>query len=149
MANLMRWHPFSELSAPSVWDDSMERFMRRMLRPLRVKGEEAIDIAIDVSEGDGAYVVKAEIPGVKKEDIGVSIDGNQVAITAEVKKEHEEKTGEKVLRSERYYGSMYRSFALPADVDQARADAKYANGVLELTLPKKASGGGVKKLEIH
>jgi HSP20 family protein len=148
MANLMRWDPFREFSAPSLWDDSMDHLMRRMFRPLRVKGEEALDIAIDVSEGDGAYLVKAEVPGVKKEDIGVSIDGNQVAITAEVKKEHEEKKGEKVLRSERYYGSMYRSFTLPTDVDQTKADAKYNNGVLELTLPKKA-GGGVKKLEVH
>jgi HSP20 family protein len=147
MANLMRWDPLSHLNSP--WDDSMERLMGRMFRPLRVKGEEAIDITIDVSESDGAYMVKAEIPGVKKEDIGVSIDGNQVSITAEVKKEHEEKKGEKVLRSERYYGSMFRSFTLPTDVDQAKADAKYNNGILELTLPKKAGGGGAKKLEIH
>jgi HSP20 family protein len=148
MANLMRWDPFTEFGAPSVWDDSMDRFMRRMLRPMRVKGEAAIDIAIDVSESDNAYMVKAEVPGVKKEDIGVSIDGNQVAITAEIKQEHEEKKGEKVLRSERYYGSMHRSFTLPTDVDQTKADAKYTNGVLELVLPKKA-GGGVKKLEVH
>jgi HSP20 family protein len=127
----------------------MDHWMRRMFRPMRVKGEEAIDIAIDVSESNGAYLVKAEVPGVKKEDIGVSIDGNQVSITAETKKEHEEKKGEKLLRSERYYGSMYRSFTLPMDVDQAKADAKYTNGVLELTLPKKAGGGGAKKLEIH
>jgi len=149
MANLMRWDPLGQLSSPSVWDDSMERVMRRMFRPLRVKGEEAMDITIDVSESDGAYMVKAEIPGVKKEDIGVSIDGNQVSITAEAKREHEEKKGEKVLRSERYYGSMYRSFTLPTDVDQTKADAKYNNGVLELSLPKKAGGGGAKKLEIH
>lgn len=148
MANLTRWDPFGEFGRLSLWDDSMDRFMRRMLRPTRAKGEEAMDITIDVTENDNAYLVKAEVPGVTKEDINVSVNGNQVAITAEVKKEHEEKKGEKVLYSERYFGSMYRSFTLPTDVDQTKADAKYANGVLELTLPKKA-GGGVKKLEIH
>ncbi len=148
MANISRWEPFSELGRMSLWDDSVEKMMRRMMQPMRMKGVEAIDIAIDVAENDAAYTVKAEVPGVKKEDIGVSIDGNQVAITAEVKKEHEEKKGEKLLRSERYYGSMYRSFTLPTDVDQTKADAKYADGVLELTLPKKA-GGGVKKLEVR
>lgn len=148
MANLVRWDPLSDFGRLSAWDDSMENIMRRMFHPMRVKGAEAIDIAVDVSENDTSYLVKAEVPGVKKEDIGVSIDGNQIAITAEVKKEHEEKKGEKLLRSERYYGSMYRSFTLPTDVDQTKADAKYANGVLEMTLPKKA-GGGVKKLEVH
>jgi HSP20 family protein len=148
MANLVRWDPFSEFGRLGAWDDSMENLMRRMWRPMRVKGAEALDIAIDVSENDTSYTVKAEVPGVKKEDINVSIDGNQVAITAEVKKEHEEKKGEKVLRSERYYGSMYRSFSLPMDVDQAKAEAKYNNGVLELTLPKKA-GTAAKKLEVH
>ena len=92
--------------------------------------------------------MKAEIPGVTKDDISVAIDGNQVSISAEVKKEKEEKEGEKVLHSERYYGSVYRSFTLPMDVDQSKSEAKYANGVLELTLPKKA-GAAAKQLEIH
>jgi HSP20 family protein len=83
--------------------------------------------------------VLAEIPGVKKEDIQVSVDGNQVAISAEVKRQKEEKQGEKTLRSERYYGKVYRSFALGQDVDQEKAQAKYENGVLELRLPKKAA----------
>jgi HSP20 family protein len=148
MANLTRWEPFADFGRVNLWDDSMDRFMRRMLRPMRIKGEEALDIAIDVTENDNAYVVKAEIPGVNKEDINVSINGNQVGISAEVKREREEKKGEKVLYSERYAGSLYRGFTLPSEVDQAKAEAKYANGVLALTLPKKA-GGGVKKLEVH
>ena len=76
---------------------------------------------------------------MKKEDIQVSIDGNQVAISAEVKRQKEEKQGEKILRTERHYGKVYRAFALAQDVDQEQAQAKYENGVLELTLPKKAA----------
>jgi len=148
MANLTRWDPFSELSRLSPFDEPFESMMRRFFRPMRVRDEDAIDIAIEVSENDKSYTVKAEVPGVKKEDISVSIDGNQVSISAEAKKEKEEKEGEKLLRSERYYGAMYRSFTLPMEVDQGKADAKYTNGVLELVLPKKA-GGGAKKLEVH
>lgn len=148
MANLSRWEPFSELARLGAWDDSMEKYLRRMLQPMRMKAPEAVDITVDVTENDTSYTVKAEVPGAKKEEIGVSIEGNQVAISAEVKKEHEEKKGEKLLRSERYYGSMYRSFTLPTEVDQSKAEAKYADGVLELTLPKKA-GGGAKKLEVR
>jgi HSP20 family protein len=92
---------------------------------------------MDVSEDDKVYRVKAEIPGVNKDDIKVSIDGNQVSITAEVQREKEEKRGETVIRSERYYGTQYRSFTLQSDIDEGKADAKYENGVLELTLPKK------------
>ena len=69
----------------------------------------------------------------------MSIDGNQVSISAEVKSEKEEKQGEKVLRSERYYGKVYRAFSLAQEVDQENAKAKYENGVLELILPKRAS----------
>jgi len=78
------------------------------------------------------------MPGVKKEDIGVAIDGNEVTITGEVKSEKEEKKGETVIRSERYYGKIARSFTLPQEIDEARAEAKYTDGVLNLTLPVKA-----------
>ena len=97
-------------------------------------------IKIDVKEDDAAYTVHAEIPGVPKDDIQVSIDGNVVSLRAEVQQKDEKKEGEKVLRSERYYGAVERSFQLPADVDAAQAKAKYDNGVLTLTLPKKQSG---------
>jgi HSP20 family protein len=79
------------------------------------------------------------MPGVKKEDIHVTIDGNTVSISAEVKKDSEEKEGEKVLRSERYYGKVYRSFGLDREVDEANASATFKDGVLELVLPKKAT----------
>ena len=85
-------------------------------------------------------VVRADIPGVKKEDIKVDVNGNVVSISAEVKeeKEQEQKEGARVIRSERYYGSLSRSFSLGQDVDDKAANAKYTDGVLELTLPKKA-----------
>jgi HSP20 family protein len=92
---------------------------------------------MDVSEDEKVFRVKAEIPGVNKDHIRVSIDGNQVTISAEVKKETEEKEGEKVIRSERYFGNQYRAFTLQSDIDSSRAEARYDKGVLELTLPKR------------
>ena len=96
---------------------------------------------------DGAYVVNAEIPGVAKDEIQVSIEGNQVTIGAEVKRETEKEEGERVLHSERYFGSAYRSFTLPSELDEAASTAKYENGVLELKLAKKAVAG--RKLTIQ
>ncbi len=132
MANVQRWDPFDDI------DDLFKGFF---LRPMRMEpGEVAgqpVRVKIDVKEDEKSYLVHAEIPGVKKDDINVSIDGNQVSISAEVRREKEEKQGEKVLRSERYYGKVYRAFALAQDVDQAGATARYENGILELTLPKK------------
>jgi len=132
MANVQRWDPFDDI------DDLFKGFF---LRPMRMEPSEAagqpVKVRIDVKEDDKSYLVHAELPGVRKEDINVSIDGNQVSISAEVKREKEEKQGEKVLRTERYYGKVYRAFALAQDVDQEGANARYENGVLELTLPKK------------
>ena len=95
---------------------------------------------LDLTEDGKNFFVKAEIPGVKKEDIKVSVDGNQVSLSAEIKKETEEKEGAKVIRSERYYGSIARSFTLDENVDSSAASAKYEDGVLQLTLPKKPNG---------
>ena len=105
-------------------------------------------IKLDVKEDDKAYTVHADIPGVKKEDISVQIEGGRVQISAEVKKESETKEGERVLRSERYYGQVSRSFQLAQDVDQSTATARYSDGVLELTLPKK-TGGTSRQLTIE
>ena len=101
--------------------------------------ERAPQIRIDLNETDANYTIKAEIPGVQKEDIDVRIEGNQVTISAEVKKESEEKKAGRVLRSERHYGYSGRSFTLASAVDEAKANAKYQDGVLELTLPKKTT----------
>lgn len=131
MANLTRYNPVDD-----AFDDLFRGFF---MRPVRMEGAPEVQIKMDVKEDDKAYSVHAEIPGVKKDDIHVTIDGNQVAISAEVKNEKEVKEGEKVLRSERYYGKVSRAFTVAQDVDEAAAQAKYNNGVLELTLPKKAA----------
>ncbi len=97
-------------------------------------------IRVDVNETDQGYTVQAEVSGVAKEDIHVSIDGNVVTLSAEIKQSDTQTSGEKVLRSERYFGAVSRSFQLPADIDDQTAKAKYDNGVLTLTLPKKKAG---------
>jgi HSP20 family protein len=143
MANITRYDPFD------VALDPFDDIFRGFLRPVRFEAQtQQMQIKMDVKEDDKAYNIHAEIPGVKKEDIHVTIAGNQVSISAEVKKEKEEKEGEKVLRSERYYGKVFRSFTLGQDVDEATATAKYNEGVLNLTLPKKATSSA-KKLAIQ
>ena len=134
-----------------AFGDNFESAVRRFFSPSLFEGVEAsqLKMRIDVTENDQGYAVKADIPGVKKEDINVSVDGNVVRIDAETKTEKETRgDGEKVLRSERYYGSISRSFSLAEDIDAAKVDAKYADGVLSLTLPKKARAD-TKKIAIQ
>jgi HSP20 family protein len=120
--------------------DPLDDGLRSLLRPWRTDlAESAPRIKLDLSEQDDSYTVKAEIPGVRKEDIDIRIDGNQVTISAEVKTEKEEKEGSRVLRRERHQGYSSRSFTLACPVDETRSDAKYKDGVLELKLPKKAA----------
>lgn len=102
---------------------------------------------LDVVERDNAYEVRAELPGAKKEDIAVDIDGSWVAISAKVNTQSEKKEGEKLLYSERSHESYARSFELPQAVDSARAAARFENGVLTLTLPKR-EGPRSTKLQI-
>ena len=104
-------------------------------------------IKMDVKENGNVYTVQAEIPGVAKEDIHVSIEGNMVMVRAEVKQQDTQTRDDKLLRSERYFGAVSRGFQLPQDIDQSQAKAKYDNGVLTLTLPKK-QGNGSKRLAI-
>lgn len=99
-------------------------------------------IRIDVKEAPAAYTVLAELPGVPKEDIHVTVEGNVVTLRAEVKQGDRQVEGEKLLRSERYFGAVSRSFQMPVDIDDAAAKAKYENGVLQLTLPKKVAVAG-------
>lgn len=138
MANISRFDPFNELARFNPLHDMEDVFDRFMMRPVLRGGiEMEPQIKMDIKEADGMYKVKAEIPGVSKEDIHVSIEGNRVSISAEVKKEKEEKEGERVIRCERSYGMASRTFTLSDEVDQGKAQAKYADGVLELSLPKK------------
>src|SRR5467141_3098683 len=130
MANITRFDPFNELV-----DDLFKGFL---VRPLSVEGRAELPrVKVDVAEKNGAYKVTAELPGVKKEDIQVSIDGSQVSLAAEVKKEKEASQDERVLHTERVYGKVMRSFTLPQEVDESKVEAKFRDGVLELTLPKK------------
>ena len=94
-----------------------------------------VQIKLNVTRTDGSYKVDAEMPGVKKEDIHVTVDGAMVTITGEVKSEKEEKKDEQVVRSERYFGKVERSFTLPQEIDEAHVEAKYSDGILKLTLP--------------
>ena len=137
MNHLTRYDPFA--------DAGFDDLFRGFFKPVRVaNGPTAAAIKMDVTETDKAYVVHAEMPGVKKDEIQVAIEGNQVSISAEVKRESQKKEGERVLRSERYYGSSYRSFVLPTEIDESASEAKYDNGVLELKLAKKAAVTGRK-----
>jgi HSP20 family protein len=136
MANITRLDPFNELV-----DDLFKGFLVRPLG-LEGRGEAGAQLPrakVDVAEKNGAYVVSAELPGVKKEDIHVNVDGAQVTLEAEVKREKEASQDERVLHRERVYGKLTRSFTLPQEVDESKAEAKFRDGVLELTLPKKAA----------
>ena len=133
MASIQRFDPFNELV-----DDLFKGFL---VRPLAYdgRGETLPRLKVDVAERNGAYTVIAELPGVKKDDIHVTIDGAQVTLAAEVKREREVEKDERVLHSERVFGKTTRSFTLPQEVDEAKAEAKFRDGVLELTLPKKTA----------
>lgn len=146
MSNIVRRDPFA---MDELFDDLMKGYWSRPM-PMRWPKEmpDMQSIRMDMKEGEKAYTVHAEMPGVRKEDIHVSIDGNTVSISAEVKKDSEEKEGEKVLRSERYYGKVSRSFGLGQEVDEANASASFNDGVLELVLPKKAPTAS-RKLTIN
>ncbi len=136
MANITRLDPFNELV-----DDLFKGFLVRPLG-LEGRGEAGAQLPrakVDVAEKNGAYVVSAELPGVKKEDIHVNVDGAKVTLEAEVKREKEASQDERVLHRERVYGKLTRSFTLPQEVDESKAEAKFRDGVLELTLPKKAA----------
>jgi len=149
MQTVQLYDPFSRAG--------LDDLFRGLFKPVQVARDAAVAIKVDVTEKDGAYVVHAEIPGVNRDDIQVTIEGSQVTIAAEVKRTVDVKDGngkddarhdERVLRSERYYGAVYRSFVLPVELDEVASAAKYENGVLELKLAKKAAVAG-RKLTIQ
>ena len=134
MANVTRFDPFSDMV-----DDIFKGFL---VRPVAYEGRSALEaprLKVDVTERNGAYLVTADLPGVKKEDIQVAIDGAQVTLSAEIKREKEAGEGERLLHTERVYGKLSRSFTLPQELDEAKAEAKFRDGVLALMLPKKAA----------
>ncbi|HNQ04194.1 MAG TPA: Hsp20/alpha crystallin family protein [Thiobacillaceae bacterium] len=144
MNDIVKRDPFG---MDTLFDDLMKGFW---VRPMRWPSEMPAmqNIRMDLKEDEKAYTVHAEMPGVKKEDIHVTLDGNVVSIAAEVKKVREEKEGEKVLRGERHFGRVARSFTLAQDVDEDGASARFSDGVLELVLPKKA-GSETRRLTIE
>jgi HSP20 family protein len=137
MASIARVDPFG-----GIVDDLFKGFF---VRPVNYDaGWEARAaglprVKVDVAEKNGAYLVTAELPGVKKDDIQITIDGTDVTLTAEVKRETEAATDERTLHTERVFGKVTRSFSLPQELDEERAEAKFRDGLLELTLPKKAA----------
>ena len=141
MAGLIRFNPI---------EDRFEDLVRSFFQPLpsSTSNEQGVQIKVDVSEDEKSYLVQAEIPGVKRDDIQIIIEGNQVSISAEIKREQEVKEGNRVLRSERYYGKTYRTFVLAQEVDDNASEAKYLDGILELRLPKKAAQSA-RKLTIQ
>ena len=140
MVNLARFNTLD-----TALDDLMRGFF---VRPMNYEPAVPAQLRVDVTENEGGYVVRAEIPGVRKEDINVAIDGNEVEISAEVKNEKQVKDGERVLRSERYHGKVHRAFALGQDIDESATEARYADGILELKLVKKASAAA-KRIAIQ
>lgn len=140
MMNLRRIDPID-----AAFNDLLRGFF---VRPMALEAGQPAQFRMDVREDEKAYVVHAELPGVKKEDIEVSVDGDQVTVSAEVKEEKEQKDGERVLRRERHYGKVARSFTLGQEIDESGAQAKFTDGVLELNLPKKAAESA-KRLSIQ
>jgi len=137
MASITRFNPFNDFHHVS----------KELLARSRAIGNglpAQVSIKMDVTLADDAFTVKAEMPGVAKDDIHVSVDGSVVTISGEVKKEAEEKKGEEAIHIERYFGKVSRRFTLPQEVDEGKVAARYADGVLDLTLPFKARSGGRK-----
>lgn len=138
MANIVR-------SGSDPFDDIFRGFF---VRPVDFGNQADVpSVKIDVKEQGDAYRVHAELPGIRKEDIHVNIDGSVVSISAERRQEKEVKEGERVLRTERYFGKVSRSFQLGQDIDEAKSAAKFTDGVLDLTLPKKTAAAA-KRLTI-
>jgi len=131
MAKLVRWDPFREISTVR---DSFDRLLSRM-HDVFSEGQ-TWSPAVDIEDHGDNLIVKAELPGIDKKDINVSVTEDTLTISGKTQEEKKEKRG-KVLYQERNYGSFVRSFTLPAEVNREKVKATYKDGVLEITLPKK------------
>ena len=139
MTSLTRWNPFRSQQRFDLVSDVDDLFRSLSFRPTLRDFEASPEIRMNVSEDEKAYLVSAESPGVKKEDIEISVEGNQVTIQAEVKRA-ETRESAKEIHSERFIGKSYRAFTLPQEIDSSACEAKCDNGVLTLKLPKKSNG---------
>lgn len=136
MTSLVRWDPFRELEEMT---DRLNRVLGRQ-DARRSNGKETIVMAdwmpvVDISETDADFEIKAELPGVKKEDLKVTLENGVLTLQGERKEEREEK-GRRVHRVERSYGRFSRSFSMPDVVDESKVKAEFKDGVLSLRLPK-------------
>ena len=138
------------ISRNGLFDDFFRDFTSGFaVRPLHGIPLPAPDkIKLDISENEKAYTVTAELPGVAKEDIHVTVEGNVVTLQAEIRQHDSQQKDNNTVHSERYYGAVSRSFQLPVDVDEARATARCEGGVLTLTLQKK-QGGNSRRLTVE
>ena len=138
MNNIVR-QPNREASW-GIFNDNLDNVFEGFFRPFSAQTREgnngSLVPVIDLHENDNSYTVKAEIPGVKKEDIDVTVQDGVLTINAETRYEHEDKKDGRVIRQERRYGKYVRSIRLGKDIDEEKVKANYKDGVLELELPK-------------
>lgn len=121
------------------WDEPLDDLFQGFFRPMgptRTGNGQAVVPAMDVAERDKEYVVKVELPGVKKDDIDITVQNGLLTISAESKQKSEEKEKGRIIRQERRYGKYVRHLRLDNDVDEGNVRARYEDGMLELTLPK-------------
>jgi HSP20 family protein len=143
--SMTRWDPFQDLQS---FRDEMNRTLNRWFS--REEGDEPTRRrwmpALDVTETEDAYQIDVEVPGLRPEDINVTVDQGMLTIQGERRSE-EEKGDRSYHRVERHYGAFRRSISLPRDVDASKVEANYDNGVLRLRVPKTA-GGQAKRIEV-
>lgn len=148
-----RWSPFRQIGSDRFGSDpfaDVEQMFREFsLSPFTGgrERERALEMRLDVNEDDQAYFVNVDMPGVRKDDIDISVEGNQVTVTAEVRR-GEKESKQKSVHSERFYGKAFRSFTLPMEIDSSKAEAAYDGGVLTLTLPKLHEGVASRRINV-
>lgn len=146
--NLVKWDPFRELE--DVTDRLNRIFGRSAIRTESSPGMLGMadwSPSVDISETDTEYLIKGEIPGVKKEDVRVTIDGGMLTLQGERKMEKEEK-GKKFHRVECSYGSFMRSFRMPDDADLDNVKAEFKDGMINVSLPKSAKPASAKAINV-
>lgn len=146
MARLVPWDPWRELQE---LEESIDRLLSRLARPFREERRRLVPWfpAVDVLEEGDNIVVRADLPGVSKENVRILVSDEEITITGEVKREEEVK-GKNYYRSERAYGSFSRTIPLPVPVERDKAKATFKDGVLEIVVPK-AKGPGPNQVEIR
>jgi HSP20 family protein len=138
-------------SLGNLFDDFFSDYFTRSGWPVAARGADRAATSLprlDVVDRGDSYAVTVDLPGVKKQDINITVEGSRVAIKAETKAQVERKDGDKLLYTERTAASFARSFELPAEVSEDKADASYENGVLQLVLPKRQQVAG-RRLDVR